>query len=247
MAQAIYEAFEGMDNQTVLAVQSLLDGQGGVPDPTAQNVSTSGPIHGLDDDDVFLCGKCKKQFNSLPAFMIHKRDQCQGNAPSLATVSMGGHSAYTPPVRVQQPQINRQISTYITVPPSPLIQTLVQGNVLVNDEVLLSAMSAFTSLDQPMHTVPPPVQSNLSLHSGISYLPAPSLPPRPVPHPPPGHTPLGLPVQANGNSCSTVVQVYSAPISMPGNAGMEIQALGMQHYSHIEILIPVSLSLSLHS
>ncbi|MEE6524120.1 hypothetical protein FKM82_023372, partial [Ascaphus truei] len=78
-------------------------------------------------------------------------------------------------------------------------------------------------------------QSNLSLHSGISYLPAPSLPPRPVPHPPPGHTPLGLPVQANGNSCSTVVQVYSAPISMPGNAGMEIQALGMQHYSHIEV------------
>ncbi|KAF2976398.1 hypothetical protein EK904_003307, partial [Melospiza melodia maxima] len=43
-----------------------------------------------------------------------------------------------------------QISTYITVPPSPLIQTLVQGNILVSDEVLMSAMSAFTSLDQPM-------------------------------------------------------------------------------------------------
>lgn len=29
----------GMDNQTVLAVQSLLDGQGGVPDPNNQNVT----------------------------------------------------------------------------------------------------------------------------------------------------------------------------------------------------------------
>ena len=28
-----------MDNQTVLAVQSLLDGQGGVSDPNNQNVS----------------------------------------------------------------------------------------------------------------------------------------------------------------------------------------------------------------
>lgn len=52
----------------------------------------------------------------------------------------------------------QQISTYITVPPSPLIQTLVQGNILVSDEVLMSAMSAFTSLDQPMPTVQPPAQ-----------------------------------------------------------------------------------------
>lgn len=51
-----------------------------------------------------------------------------------------------------------QISTYITVPPSPLIQTLVQGNILVSDDVLLSAMSAFTSLDQPVPQGPPPVQ-----------------------------------------------------------------------------------------
>lgn len=51
-----------------------------------------------------------------------------------------------------------QISTYITVPPSPLIQTLVQGNILVSDDVLMSAMSAFTSMDQPMPQGPPPVQ-----------------------------------------------------------------------------------------
>ncbi|XP_073462455.1 zinc finger protein 341 [Aquarana catesbeiana] len=238
MAQAIFEAFEGMDNQTVLAVQSLLDGQGGVSDPNAQNVSSTGPIQGLDDEDVFLCGKCKKQFNSLPAFMIHKREQCHGNAPSLASVSLGNHSVYTPPVSsVQHQPVNRQISTYIAVPPSPLIQTLVQGNVLVNDEVLLSAMSALTSLDQPMPPAPAPVQSHLSMHSGGTYLHTPSLHPRP-PHPPlsaPGQSLMGVPVQANSGSCSTVVQVYSSPISMPGNTGMEIHGLGMAPYTQIEV------------
>ncbi|CAH2292667.1 zinc finger 341 isoform X1 [Pelobates cultripes] len=238
MAQTIFEAFEGMDNQTVLAVQSLLDGQSGVSDPTTQSVNNSGTIQVLDDEDVFLCGKCKKQFNSLPAFMIHKREQCQGNAPSLASVSMGSHSVYTPAVSsVQQSQINRQISTYIAVPPSPLIQTLVQGNVLVNDEALLSAMSALTSLDQPMHSIPGPVQSNLSMHTSGTYLHAPSLPPR-LQHPPPSapaHGHLGVPVQANSSSCSTVVQVYSSPISMPGNPAMEIHGLSMAPYTQIEV------------
>ena len=37
-------------------------------------------------------------------------------------------------------------------------QTLVQGNILVSDDVLMSAMSAFTSLDQPMPQGPQPVQ-----------------------------------------------------------------------------------------
>lgn len=68
----------------------------------------------LDDEDVFLCGKCKKQFNSLPAFMTHKREQCQGNAPPLATVSLATNSIYTPsaaPTAVQQapPPTNRQV------------------------------------------------------------------------------------------------------------------------------------------
>lgn len=67
-----------------------------------------------DDEDVFLCGKCKKQFNSLPAFMTHKREQCQGNAPALATVSLATNSIYTPsaaPAAVQQapPPANRQV------------------------------------------------------------------------------------------------------------------------------------------
>lgn len=37
----------GMDNQTVLAVQSLLDGQGGVPDPNNQSVSGASTIQSM--------------------------------------------------------------------------------------------------------------------------------------------------------------------------------------------------------
>ncbi|XP_011907962.1 PREDICTED: zinc finger protein 341 isoform X3 [Cercocebus atys] len=248
MAQAIFEALEGMDNQTVLAVQSLLDGQGAVPDPTGQSVNAPPAIQPLDDEDVFLCGKCKKQFNSLPAFMTHKREQCQGNAPALATVSLATNSIYTPsaaPAAVQQapPPANRQISTYITVPPSPLIQTLVQGNILVSDDVLMSAMSAFTSLDQPMPQGPPPVQSSLNMHSVPSYLtqpPPPPPPPPPLPPPPPPQPPppppqsLGPPGRPNpgGNG---VVEVYSAAAPLAGSGTVEIQALGMQPYPPLEV------------
>uniref|UniRef100_A0A8C5LA50 Zinc finger protein 341 n=1 Tax=Jaculus jaculus TaxID=51337 RepID=A0A8C5LA50_JACJA len=239
--------FSGMDNQTVLAVQSLLDGQGAVPDPTGQSVNAPTAIQTLDDEDVFLCGKCKKQFNSLPAFMTHKREQCQGSAPALATVSLATNSIYTPsaaPAAVQQapPPANRQISTYITVPPSPLIQTLVQGNILVSDDVLMSAMSAFTSLDQPMPQGPPPVQSNLNMHSVPSYLtqPPPPPPPPPLPPPPPPQPPppppqtLGPPGRPNpgGNG---VVEVYNAGAPLAGSGTVEIQALGMQPYPPLEV------------
>lgn len=39
----------GMDNQTVLAVQSLLDGQGAVPDPTGQSVNAPSAIQPLGE------------------------------------------------------------------------------------------------------------------------------------------------------------------------------------------------------
>ncbi|XP_020933151.1 zinc finger protein 341 isoform X5 [Sus scrofa] len=135
------------------------------------------------------------------------------------------------------------ISTYITVPPSPLIQTLVQGNILVSDDVLMSAMSAFTSLDQPMPQGPPPVQSSLNMHSAPSYLtqpPPPPPPPPPLPPPPPPQPPppppqsLGPPGRPNpgGNG---VVEVYSATAPLAGSGTVEIQALGMQPYPPLEV------------
>ncbi len=69
-----------------------------------------------DDEDVFLCGKCKKQFNSLPAFMTHKREQCQSSAPSLSTVSLASTNAYTPVPSISsgpQTPANRQVMAVI--------------------------------------------------------------------------------------------------------------------------------------
>jgi len=56
------------------------------------------------------------------------------------------------------PLLTHQVSTYTAVPPSPLTHTLVQGNVLVSDDVLMSAISAFTSIDQPMAAMQTPSQ-----------------------------------------------------------------------------------------
>uniref|UniRef100_A0A3P9K4K7 Zinc finger protein 341 n=1 Tax=Oryzias latipes TaxID=8090 RepID=A0A3P9K4K7_ORYLA len=268
MAQTIFEALEGMDNQTVLAVQSLLDGQGGVNDPNNQNVSAGSTIQSMEDEDVFLCGKCKKQFNSLPAFMTHKREQCHSGAPSLSTVSLASTNIYAPVPSissVQQNPANRQVSTYITVPPSPLTHTLVQGNVLVSDDVLMSAISAFTSIDQPMASMQTPVQSNLSMHtSGVSYLqhhhhhhhhhhhphhhhqhqqqqqPPLSLPSsQTAAHSLPAGAPAQQPLssQVPSSHSSSVVQVYSAmPHMAAGGGGVaEIHSLGLQAYHPVQV------------
>ncbi|XP_030589797.1 zinc finger protein 341 isoform X2 [Archocentrus centrarchus] len=258
MAQAIFEVLEGMDNQTVLAVQSLLDSQGGVPDPNNQNVSGTQTIQSMDDEDVFLCGKCKKQFNSLPAFMTHKREQCQSSTPSLSTVSLASTNAYTPVPSISAvPQTpgNRQVSTYITVPPSPLTHTLVQGNVLVSDDVLMSAISAFTSIDQPMAAMQTPIQSNLSMHTaGVSYLqhhhhhhhhlhqqqqqpPQQQQPSHPLPAGQP--TQQTLTSQVPASHSNSVVQIYSTLPHMAGGGGggggAEIHTLGLQPFHPVQV------------
>ncbi|KAM3618582.1 uncharacterized protein V6R79_021960 [Siganus canaliculatus] len=270
MAQAIFEVLEGMDNQTVLEVQSLLDGQGGVPDPNNQNVSGTSTIQSMDDEDVFLCGKCKKQFNSLPAFMTHKREQCQSSAPSLSTVSLASTIAYTPVPSISsgpQTPANRQVSTYITVPPSPLTHTLVQGNVLVSDDVLMSAISAFSSIDQPMAAMQTPIQSNLSMHTaGVSYLqhhhhhhhhhhhqhqqqqqqqqqqqPSHPLPSAQTPaHPLPAGQPTQQPLssQVPASHSNSVVQVYSTLPHMAGGGGAEIHTLGLQPFHPVQCFSP---------
>ncbi|XP_069740508.1 zinc finger protein 341 isoform X2 [Narcine bancroftii] len=194
-----------------MAVQSLLDSQGAVSDPATQGVVPNSIQTALDEEDVFLCGRCKKQFNSLQTFVAHKRDHCHGNAPSLATVSLAPSNAYTsvptmtpvPP----QPISRQQVPTYITVPHSPLTQALVQGNIVVSDDILMSAMSAFTSLDPPMGSLPLPAQTSHNMHPGASY----------VPPPQPGPGSVSPPAQPSSNS-SDVVQVCNTLATMSGNS-----------------------------
>uniref|UniRef100_A0A8D0AW28 Zinc finger protein 341 n=1 Tax=Sander lucioperca TaxID=283035 RepID=A0A8D0AW28_SANLU len=219
-----------MDNQTVLAVQSLLDGQGGVPDPNNQNVSGTSAIQSMDDEDVFLCGKCKKQFNSLPAFMTHKREQCASSVPSLSTVSLASSNGYTPVPSISsgpQTPANRQVSTYITVPPSPLTHTLVQGNVLVSDDVLMSAISAFTSIDQPMATMQTPIQSSHPQPSDQTSA-------HPLPAGQPTQQPLSSQVPVSHSN--SVVQVYSTlPHMAGGGGGAEIHMLGLHPFHPVQV------------
>ncbi|KAJ0064692.1 hypothetical protein NL108_011780, partial [Boleophthalmus pectinirostris] len=183
------------------------------------------------DEDVFLCGKCKKQFNSLPAFMTHKREQCQSNAPSLSTVSLASTNVYTPVPSINsvpQASTNRQVSTYITVPPSPLTHTLVQGNVLVSDDVLMSAISAFTSIEQPMATMQAPVQ----VIQETKQQPQPSQQPQ-QPQLPPSQQNLSSQVPASHSN--SVVQVYSALPHMSGGASAEIHTLGLQPFHPVQV------------
>ncbi|XP_031422645.1 zinc finger protein 341 isoform X2 [Clupea harengus] len=230
MAQAVFEVMEGMDNQTVLAVQSLLDGQGGVADPDSQSEPSTSSIQTMDDDDVFLCGKCKKQFNTLPTFMVHKREQCQSSATSLASVAVASTISYTAVSSVSSVShiaANRQVSTYITVPQSPLTHTFVQGNVLC-DEVLLSAISAFTSMDPPMSTSQNSTQNTLNMHAGASYQQQPSnlIPP---------NQSQTASSQMSSNNSNSVVQVYSTLSPVVGGSGGEVHAMGLQSFPPIQV------------
>lgn len=62
--QSVNVQTQNADNQTAVAVQSLLDSQ--VITDTQEE----------EEEDVFQCGKCKKQFSSLAAFISHKQAQC---------------------------------------------------------------------------------------------------------------------------------------------------------------------------
>uniref|UniRef100_A0A3B5KWT9 C2H2-type domain-containing protein n=1 Tax=Xiphophorus couchianus TaxID=32473 RepID=A0A3B5KWT9_9TELE len=132
------------------------------------------------------------------------------------------------------------VSTYITVPPSPLTHTLVQGNVLVSDDVLMSAISAFTSIDQPMAAMQTPIQSNLSMHTaGVSYLH--QAPPPALPAGQPTQQPLSSQVPVSHSN--SVVQVYSTMPHMAGPAAAaaaagaggaaEIHTLGLSRVSYL--------------
>ncbi|XP_022106685.1 zinc finger protein 341-like [Acanthaster planci] len=144
MAQALFDALSGMDNQAaVLAVQSLglLEGQTGTiqdPNPT-----------GIEEDE-FKCGRCKKNFSSLTNFMNHKREQCMPpNLTLNVSRSQASNSAFTATL-----QPNRGLS-FGNMGNSTLAQ--VSPSVL-NEEVLISS---FPSVDQFSNSVlqSTPIQS----------------------------------------------------------------------------------------
>lgn len=110
MAQALFDALSGgasaAENQTALAVQSLLESQDVTEQPQTQQA---------EDDDIFQCGRCKKQFTSLPAFVSHKQSRCapppilaQNQLRSIPMVNTNNNVAAT--VVTQTPLLTQNIS-----------------------------------------------------------------------------------------------------------------------------------------
>lgn len=110
-----------------------------------------------DDEDVFLCGKCKKQFNSLPAFMTHKREQCQSSAPSLSTVSLASTNAYTPVPSISsgpQTPANRQVIEELSLSNIKLIVNQLVDHVYQEVHMSLIVMVVFSMVDKKFSFYP---------------------------------------------------------------------------------------------
>uniref|UniRef100_A0A1B6MMD2 C2H2-type domain-containing protein n=1 Tax=Graphocephala atropunctata TaxID=36148 RepID=A0A1B6MMD2_9HEMI len=74
MTQTIYDALQGINTETV-TVGTLL---------SAYDLNDPGNANENDDeDDLFQCGKCKKQFFSLRTFMVHKKLHQLGSFPPI--------------------------------------------------------------------------------------------------------------------------------------------------------------------
>ncbi|KAI0220118.1 hypothetical protein LSAT2_028365 [Lamellibrachia satsuma] len=169
MAQALFEALAagvaGMDSQTAMAVQSLLESQT-VAEQPAQ----------VDDEDVFQCGKCKKQFNSLSTFVSHKQNRCtpvvlnaggaigcMSRVINQAPSGSDGNGSFTASVtHILNKQQN--LGSYNTIPQSPLTQSLGQGMVLTDD------LMPFAGLEQAISNSTLQVGTNMQGNPFLSQV-----------------------------------------------------------------------------
>ena len=86
------------------------------------------PVLGaVEEDDVFQCGKCKKQFNSLSTFVSHKQTRCTVPA-TLSTANLAGLRSATgaggAATAVVQTATANNNAVYTASVPSPLKQVI---------------------------------------------------------------------------------------------------------------------------
>lgn len=172
MAHSLFDSLSGnissIENQS--AIQSILD---------AQNVQEAAAAQ-VEEEDVFQCGKCKKQFSNLSLFVSHKQSRCTPIAPRPAlqntTLIQGlGNSAFTAPTPQHGIRTQNSGAGFSTVTQTPLNQ-LTNNMVLTDDQML-----AFGDITQ---TVQSGIIQGSTLHLG------------------PGNT-----VQTNGSFMSPVSQL----------------------------------------
>ncbi|XP_042240984.1 zinc finger protein 341-like isoform X2 [Homarus americanus] len=204
MSHAIFDALPEVQMQQLLEVpdltQSTVTISGGPPTATSTshqcaqlssaitNTSISEEVS-LDEDDVFQCGRCKKQFSSLPFFMAHKRDQCSSKNGGLRVLqttqgaqsasvtdlnSFGESAALTNQIHVQvQPQQATVSAGYVSSGlPSP--GTTINQHIIVSEAEFLPFIETTQVLPLPggLQTASflPVSSSNKTLSSGVSPL-----------------------------------------------------------------------------
>ncbi|GIX80675.1 zinc finger protein 341 [Caerostris darwini] len=135
MAQLMFEAIPAAsvsgvslnDKQTVLTVSNMLDSQ-----IIAQQETGST----LDDSDLFQCGKCKKQFLTLPVFLQHKNDCHNSTVTPITDLTLPSNVCGLPQntVLVQKIQI-----------PSSSLANYPQSLVLTEADLLQLSSAAIDS------------------------------------------------------------------------------------------------------
>ncbi|XP_062584073.1 zinc finger protein 341-like [Saccostrea cucullata] len=203
----------GMDNQTAVAVQSLID---------SQVITETTPV---DEDDVFQCGKCKKQFCSLSVFLSHKQSRCNGPRPIvqqavsrtnqnaqdivLATSARGAAPAPETVTVGRAPQIiQSSIPSYSNVTPASALAQ----NVVLTDELM-----SFANIDQSLGNqtlqLGPPVSSGGSYLSQVASYPSQS--PNSVTILGPINSASTLPTGTTTFNSATHIQIQPAPTQQP--------------------------------
>ncbi|XP_076353573.1 zinc finger protein 341-like isoform X1 [Tachypleus tridentatus] len=136
MSQLLFDALSGgmttIDSPTVLTVQSLLDPQ------NILNSPDSGMTITPDDEDVFQCGRCKKQFSSLSQFMSHKKEHCSVGSSGNATTIVSQNSCLSQSAQTPG-SLSRQLNQ-MQIPGSPGLAAITSG-VVLNEADLLSFTS----------------------------------------------------------------------------------------------------------
>ncbi|XP_030831676.1 zinc finger protein 341 [Strongylocentrotus purpuratus] len=171
MSQALFDALAGIDGSG-LGMQGLLET---TPTHTMTTI-VQDQNAGVDEEDIFQCGKCKKQFTSLNSFMNHKREHC---IPPISTHPI--HTITTlprpQPIPAAAPHsVNSAFSTLTQtslgnrlslggggigpVPQSPLSQ--LPSNMVLGEEVLISQ---FANVEQNIQQLQNTLMNSGSLSS----------------------------------------------------------------------------------
>ena len=105
----------------------------------------------VDEEDLFQCGKCKKQFTSLPMFVNHKQGRCSLNLPrqtfqppvlqGLGTNTLNG--AVTQPIQ-KSPLTQVCDTVYLGLPsPNNKLLALSKLKAFADDNLIVAHMVQF--------------------------------------------------------------------------------------------------------